>query len=108
MFLNARNKTFKDYTSSKTPLLLNYLLCALAGTMWFLQFFFYGMGESKLGNGASSWILHMAFIILVANMWGFLLKEWKGVSTRTRTTIIVGVITIIISVAMVGYGNALK
>ena len=108
IFLNARNKTFKDYTSSKTPLLLNYLLCALAGTMWFLQFFFYGMGESKLGNGASSWILHMAFIILVANMWGFLLKEWKGVSTRTRTTIIVGVITIIISVAMVGYGNALK
>ncbi len=108
MFLNTRNKTFKDYTSRKTPLLVNYLLCALAGTMWFLQFFFYGMGESKLGNGASSWILHMAFIILVANMWGFLLKEWKGVSVKTRATIIVGVITIIISVGMVGYGNALK
>jgi L-rhamnose-H+ transport protein len=66
------------------------------------------MGESKLGNGASSWILHMAFIILVANMWGFVLKEWKDVSTSTRTTIIIGVIVIIASVAMVGYGNAMK
>ena len=63
------------------------------------------MGESKLGNGASSWILHMAFIILVANMWGFALKEWKGVSKKTRTTIIIGIITIIVSVILVGYGN---
>jgi len=108
MFLNTHNKTFNDYTSKQSPLLRNYLLCALAGTMWFLQFFFYGMGESKLGNGASSWILHMAFIILVANMWGFVLKEWKGVSAKTLTTIIVGVIIIIASVALVGYGNALK
>ena len=69
------------------PLARNYLFCALAGTTWFLQFFFYGMGESKLGNGASSWILHMAFIILVANMWGIVLKEWKGVSNKTKTTI---------------------
>ena len=52
--------------------------------MWFLQFFFYGMGESKLGNGPSSWILHMAFIILVANMWGLVLKEWKGVNQKTE------------------------
>jgi len=76
--------------------------------MWFLQFFFYGMGESKLGNGASSWILHMAFIILVANLWGFALKEWKGVSQKTKTTIIIGVVTIILSVMLVGYGNAIK
>jgi len=108
IFLNARNRTFSDYAKKQSPLLKNYLLCALAGTMWFLQFFFYGMGESKLGNGASSWILHMAFIILVANMWGFVLKEWKGVSTKTYTTIIVGVIVIIASVVLVGYGNALK
>jgi L-rhamnose-H+ transport protein len=66
------------------------------------------MGESKLGNGASSWILHMAFIILVANVWGIALKEWKGVSKKTRTTITIGIITIIVSVLMVGYGNSLK
>lgn len=108
MVLNARNKTFGDYTNTKTPLLRNYLFAALAGTTWFLQFFFYGMGESRLGNGASSWILHMAFIILVANVWGLVLKEWKGVSKKAFTTVIAGIAVIILSVLIVGYGNAIK
>jgi L-rhamnose-H+ transport protein len=108
MILNFRNKSFGDYTNTQTPLLKNYLFAAVAGTTWFLQFFFYGMGESKLGNGASSWILHMAFIILVANMWGLVLHEWKGVSKKTFRTIMVGIFIIILSVLLVGYGNSLK
>jgi L-rhamnose-H+ transport protein len=108
MILNSRNKTFGDYMNKRTPLVKNYLFCALAGTLWFLQFFFYGMGESKMGNGASSWILHMSFIILVANMWGIYLKEWKGVSKKTIITIIAGIATIIASVIIVGYGNSIK
>jgi L-rhamnose-H+ transport protein len=108
MVLNARNKTFGDYTNAATPLLKNYIFSALAGTTWFLQFFFYGMGESKMGNGASSWILHMAFIILIANIWGLVLKEWKGVSRKTLITVLAGILTIIISVLIVGYGNSIK
>jgi L-rhamnose-H+ transport protein len=108
MILNARNKTFGNYTDAKTPLLKNYIFSALAGTTWFLQFFFYGMGESKLGNGASSWILHMAFIILIANMWGIVLKEWKGVSKKAFATLIIGILTILLSVLLVGYGNNVK
>lgn len=108
MILNARNKTFGDYINKKTPLLSNYFFSALAGTTWFLQFFFYGMGESKMGNGASSWILHMAFIILVANLWGIVLKEWKGVSRKTKAMITAGILTIILAVLLVGYGNSLK
>lgn len=108
MILNARNKTFADYTNPKTPLLKNYIFSALAGATWFLQFFFYGMGESRLGNGASSWILHMAFIILIANVWGVVLKEWKGVSKKTWATIIAGITVIILSVIVVGQGNAIK
>lgn len=106
MILNARNKSFGDYTNSKTPLANNYFFSALAGTTWFLQFFFYGMGESKMGNGASSWILHMAFIILVSSMWGLTLREWKGVSRKTFTTFLIGIATIILSVVLVGLGNA--
>lgn len=108
MILNARNKTFSNYTDRTKPLLKNYLFSALAGTTWFLQFFFYGMGESRLGNGPSSWILHMAFIILVANMWGLIFNEWKGVSRKAFTTVIVGILTIILSVLIVGYGNSIK
>lgn len=106
--LNFRNKTFGDYTNSETPLVRNFLLCALGGTTWFLQFFFYGMGESKLGNGASSWILHMSFIILVANGWGIVAGEWKGVHKKAKVTIALGIAVIILSVLLVGYGNSLK
>jgi L-rhamnose-H+ transport protein len=108
MILNAKNKSFGDYLNKQTPLLKNYLFSALAGLTWFLQFFFYGMGESKLGNGASSWILHMAFIILVANFWGIAVKEWKGVTRKTFRTVIIGIATIILSVIIVGYGNSIK
>lgn len=107
LLLNARNKTFGDYTNKATPLASNYLFAAIAGTTWFLQFFFYGMGESKLGNGASSWILHMAFIIMVSSLWGITLREWKGVSKKTFGTIILGILVIMASVLLVGYGNSL-
>ncbi|PST82876.1 L-rhamnose/proton symporter RhaT [Pedobacter yulinensis] len=108
LILNFRNKTFGDYSNRKTPLLRNYMFSALAGTTWFLQFFFYGMGESKLGNGASSWILHMAFIILIANLWGIVLREWRGVSRKTYLTVSAGITLIILSVLVVGYGNSIK
>jgi L-rhamnose-H+ transport protein len=108
VMLNIRNKSFGDYTNKKTPLANNYFFAALAGTTWFFQFFFYGMGESKLGNGASSWILHMAFIILISSLWGFTLREWKGVSKATFRTIMLGILVIMLSVLLVGYGNSLN
>lgn len=108
LVLNFKNKTFHDYLNKETPLASNYFFSALAGTLWFLQFFFYGMGESKLGNGASSWILHMAFIIFVSNMWGIVLREWKGVRRKTLLTIAAGILTIVASVLLVGYGNSLS
>ncbi|PWB24346.1 L-rhamnose/proton symporter RhaT [Flavobacterium sp. HTF] len=107
MYLNFKNKTFGDYTSSKAPIAKNTFFSALAGTLWFLQFFFYGMGESKLGNGASSWILHMATIILTANFWGFYLKEWSGVSKKTFNTFLFGIGLIMLSIVLVGIGNSL-
>ena len=100
--LILKNKTGGDFTDKKAPLLNNYLFCALAGTTWFLQFFFYGMGETKIGNGASSWTLHMATIILTANLWGFYRKEWKGVSKKTYNMILMGIGAILLSVIVIG------
>ena len=104
--LNLKNKTYSNFVDIKKPLLNNYFFAALAGTTWFMQFFFYGMGESKLGNGASSWILHMSTIILTANMWGLYNKEWKGVSPSTFRTFVIGIAVILLSVFIVGLGNS--
>jgi len=103
--LNIKNKTYGNFVDKATPLFNNYAFAAMAGTLWFMQFFFYGMGESKLGNGASSWILHMSTIILTANMWGVYRKEWKGVSSRTIRTFVIGILVIMASVFIVGIGN---
>lgn len=108
IFLNIKNKSFDDYTDLKKPLLRNYLLCALAGTTWFLQFFFYGMGESKLGNGATGWVLHMSCIILVGNIWGIVLREWQGAGKTAKITVGSGILVILISVGLLGYGNYLN
>ncbi len=105
--LSLKNKSYGDFVNKNSPIAKNLMFSALAGTTWFLQFFFYGMGESKLGNGASSWILHMSTIILTANMWGIYRKEWKGVAKKTKLTITIGIAVIILSVFLVGIGNSI-
>ncbi|MDZ7605640.1 MAG: L-rhamnose/proton symporter RhaT [Cyclobacteriaceae bacterium] len=72
------------------------------------SFSFTGWEKSKLGNGASSWILHMATIILTANFWGFYRKEWIGVQQKTIRTILIGIMLILLSVVIVGIGNSLE
>ena len=65
---------------SGPPMFANYLFSALAGTTWYMQFFFYTMGETQMGRYKfSSWTLHMASIIIFSTLWGIALKEWKGV-----------------------------
>lgn len=105
--LSLKNKSYSDFVNKSTPITKNIMFSALAGTTWFMQFFFYGMGESKLGNGASSWILHMSTIILTANMWGIYQREWKGVATKTKWTITAGIVVILLSVVLVGIGNSM-
>lgn len=91
------------------PLLRNYLLAALGGTLWYLQFFFYTMGESRMGAyGFSSWTLHMASIILFSTLWGFTLREWAGSASRTRAIVWMGITTLILSTIVIGVGNALS
>jgi L-rhamnose-H+ transport protein len=97
-----------DRLAPKT-LVANYLFAALAGVVWYFQFFFYSMGQTKMGKyDFSSWTLHMASIIIFATLWGLFLKEWRGTSRRTKTLVAVGLFLLISSTVVVGYGNYLK
>jgi L-rhamnose-H+ transport protein len=94
---------------SGSTLLRNYLFAALAGVIWYFQFFFYSMGQTKMGKyDFSSWTLHMASIIIFATLWGIFLKEWKGTSVRTKALVACGLFLLISSTVIVGYGNYLK
>jgi L-rhamnose-H+ transport protein len=118
LFLMMRNKTASeligragpapDADGQPAPLLRNYLLAALGGTLWYFQFFFYTMGESQMGQyGFSSWTLHMASIIIFSTLWGFALHEWAGSSKRTRGLVWAGIAVLIGSTIIIGVGNYL-
>jgi len=109
MILNARNRSFGDYASGNGASVgVNYFFSALAGTIWYFQFMFYGMGTTKMGAyDFSSWSIHMAFIIVFSNIWGLLFREWKGTSVRTHRIIIAGILILVLSTWVVGLGNYL-
>ena len=97
-----------DVMASRVPMLNNYFFSALAGATWYLQFFFYTMGESQMGEYKfSSWTIHMASIIIFSSLWGIALHEWRGSSVSTKTRLAIGLGTLVLSTLVVGYGNYL-
>jgi L-rhamnose-H+ transport protein len=123
VMLNIKNRTASQYFNSevavasadggparteKAPMLNNYFFSALAGVTWYLQFFFYTMGETKMGDYKfSSWTLHMASIIIFSSLWGIGLREWRGSSGFTKTLLGLGLFMLVFSTVIVGYGNYL-
>jgi L-rhamnose-H+ transport protein len=98
----------KKEGGARVPRLTNYLLCALAGTTWYFQFFFYTMGETQMGRYKfSSWTLHMASIIIFSSLWGIGLKEWKGAGVQAGRMLVLALALLVGSTVIVGYGNYL-
>jgi L-rhamnose-H+ transport protein len=90
-------------------LFTNYALASLAGILWYFQFFFYSMGQTKMGKyDFSSWTLHMASIIIFATLWGLVLHEWRETSRRTKLLMTFGLILLVGSTVVVGWGNYLE
>ena len=103
---NIKNKTGKEYFSVKGAVLTNNLLfCALAGVLWYSQFFGLEMGKSFLTDSpillAFSWSILMSLNVTFSNVWGILLKEWKGVSNTTIAVLILGLVVLISSIIVV-------
>jgi L-rhamnose-H+ transport protein len=101
----------RDYIGriNGSVLTMNYLFAAAAGIIWYFQFFFYSIGTTKMGKyDFASWTLHMASIIIFANLWGIALREWKGTSRRTRALVACGLLLLVGSTVVVGYGSYLK
>jgi L-rhamnose-H+ transport protein len=107
VYLNIKNKTGKDYFSVDARTFLNNIFFTfLAGLLWFLQFHFFGMGKSLLPAGmvVFSWSILMALNIAFSNIWGIILKEWKGVGLKTMIVLIIGIIVLILSTFVVNLG----
>ncbi len=103
---NFKNKTFGDYTKVDGSIIVkNIMFCALAGVLWYCQFFGLELGKSFLGSSpvllAFSWSILMSLNVLFSNFWGIMLKEWKGASKTTIITLMLGLATLIASIVFV-------
>lgn len=113
--VHTRSKTWKEYhalpessDAKKGSLFTHYVFALLAGGLWYLQFFFYGLGHVRMGDYEFiSWGIHMAMLIFFSFGIGLILKEWKGLSQKTTGTLITGLIVLLSSFALITYGSYL-
>ena len=100
---NIKNKTGKDYFSVPGGIFVNNVLfCALAGVLWYSQFFGLEMDKSFLVDSpllmAFSWSILMSLNVTFSNVWGILLKEWKGCNSKTISVLVIGLVILVFSV----------
>lgn len=105
LYQNYKNKSFRDYTSITGANWINNLMfCALAGLLWYSQFFGLGIGQSFFEPSsvmmAFSWSILMSLNVLFSNLWGIILKEWKGSGQKTITILVIGLLVLIISIIL--------
>ncbi len=97
---NGKNKTWGDY-SQKALWGNNLVFCCLAGLLWYSQFFGLSLGKGFLTDYpvliTFSWCILMSLNVVFSNVWGIILKEWKGVSRKTVAVLVSGIIVLIIS-----------
>ncbi len=100
LFQNAKNKTWKDYLKGNVWG-NNLIFCALAGLLWYSQFFGLSLGKGFLAGStallAFSWSILMSLDVTFSNVWGILLKEWKGCSKKTVRVLLYGLVILVIS-----------
>lgn len=100
IYQNSKNHTWSDY--GKTSILSNNLLfCALAGLLWYSQFFGLSLGKGFLASSATlltfSWCILMSLNVTFSNVWGIILKEWKGCNSKTIIVLVTGLVVLVVS-----------
>ncbi len=102
LYMNKKNKTGGEIGKTSKPVLINNLLfCALAGLLWYSQFFGLGMGQSFFEPNsvmmAFSWSILMSLNVVFSNVWGIILKEWKGAGKKAVMFLAFGMAVLIFS-----------
>ena len=97
LYQNGKNKSFGDYKQGKLWV-NNLIFCALAGALWYSQFFGLSLGKGFLTESPTmmtlSFCILMALNVIFANIWGLILKEWKGCSKKTIVVLVLGILVL--------------
>ncbi|NOY57375.1 MAG: hypothetical protein GXO75_00380 [Calditrichaeota bacterium] len=106
-YLLIKNDSWRKYSEYRTG---SYWFWAfLMGTLWTGAIVLYGISASSLGELGTTigWLVLMAITVLVANIWGIFTGEWKNVPKKARIFMWQGLVLLIFSVLLVGWGKLL-
>ncbi len=99
-YQNQKNRTWGDY-KKVSVWANNILFCLLAGALWYSQFFGLSLGKGFLTESPTlltlSFCILMALNVVFSNVWGIILKEWKGCSKKTIIVLLIGIVVLIVS-----------
>ena len=109
LFLNFKNRSIGDYVRSGAPLAANLFFAAAAGVLWYSQLALLGAGNAKSGSVAfAGWTVFMSSTVIFSTLVGILLREWQGVSRRTKSLLAASFVILVAALLTIGYGNYLK
>ena len=100
LWQNGRNGTWGDYRDGSVWA-NNLFFCILAGALWYSQFFGLALGKGFLTSSPTlmtlSFCILMALNVVFSNVWGIILKEWKGCSRATIAVLVTGIAVLVVS-----------
>ena len=111
LWLHARHRTLGELAelpagAERRSRAMNWAMAILTGLFWYGQFFFYNLGHVRMGSYKfTSWAIHMIMLVLISNLVGVALKEWKTCRRKTHGIIGLALAVLIAAVLLLTYGN---
>jgi L-rhamnose-H+ transport protein len=113
LYLHGKQASFGEYRYSpgskgRPALRVNFLMAFLTGVLWYSQFFFYGLGHTRMGNYKfTSWAIHMIMLVLFSSLVGLALREWARCRPRTMGFLGMALFVLVTAVVILTYGDYL-
>ena len=104
-YLMGVNKTAGRYRAGGS--LKNFVLLLFMSLMWIGSFILYGVGATMMGGWGTviGWAVYMVLSIAVANVWGIVQGEWKGVSRVTKMVMVRALVILFVAILIFAYSG---
>lgn len=111
LWLHTRHRTLAELVElpagqPEASLPVNWAMALVTGLFWYGQFFFYNLGHVRMGHYKfTSWAIHMIMLVLISNLVGIVLREWRECRRLTHRALAAALTILIAAVLFLTYGN---
>ena len=104
-FLLTRNKTWSNFCLPNTRRF--WLVGLVMGALWTASVILYGRGAGVMGQlgAVVGWPMFLGIMIVVSNLWGFAMGEWRTANVQARRYMYAGLAVLVIASVLLGVAN---